>query len=162
MNKFLQKRIMDPNGPGSQHYESSIHETSTMESSVAMSQYPPQYSDIVSQYGHSHGGTKQGGRQGRNTQSELSEQSHRSASSGRGSAEDVEEEVDHEIQMINEGGLASMNDTCLAEDSVSDISVQNGKVSIISLLQLVKRILKRLILPLEFTHFDTLNRNKLC
>ena len=33
--------------------------------------------------------------------------------------------------MINEGGLASMNDTCLAEDSVSDISVQNGKVSII-------------------------------
>jgi len=99
-----------------------------MESSVAMSQYPPQYSDIVSQYGHSHGGSKPGVRQGRNTQSELSEQSHRSASSGRGSAEDVEEEVDHEIQMINEGGLVSMNDTCLAEDSVSDISVaQNGK-----------------------------------
>merc|ERR1719410_1304526 len=119
---------MDPNGPSSQHYDSSIHETSTMESSVAMSQYPPQYSDIVSQYGHSHGGSKPGVRQGRNTQSELSEQSHRSASSGRGSAEDVEEEVDHEIQMINEGGLASvMNDTCLAEDSVSDISVQNGK-----------------------------------
>merc|ERR1712142_1085076 len=49
--------------------------------------------------------------------------SHRSASSGRGSAEDVEEEVDHEIQMINGGNI---NDT-IPEDSVSDISVQNGK-----------------------------------
>ena len=107
-----------------------MHDTSTMDSSVAMSQYPPQYSDIVSQYSHSHPSKSVvGGRGGRLTQSELSEQSHRSASSGRGSAEDVEEEVDHEIQMINEGGLASvMNDTCLAEDSVSDISVQNGKV----------------------------------
>merc|ERR1712012_616916 len=106
-----------------------LHDTSTMDSSVAMSQYPPQYSDIVSQYSHSHPSKSVvGGRGGRLTQSELSEQSHRSASSGRGSAEDVEEEVDHEIQMINEGGLASvMNDTCLAEDSVSDISVQNGK-----------------------------------
>jgi len=136
VNKFLQKRFMDPslagvNGP---HYDSSVHDgAATLESTVALSQYPPQYSDIVSQYGgHSHdsGGTKQvvgRGPGGRNTQSELSEQSHRSASSGRGSAEDVEEEVDHEIQMINEGGLVSMNDTCLVEDSVSDISVQNGK-----------------------------------
>jgi protocadherin-16/23 len=39
----------------------------------------------------------------------------------------VEEEVDVEIQMINEGNLSTMNDTCLNEDSVSDISVQNGK-----------------------------------
>merc|ERR1719282_2281660 len=95
----------------------------TLESSVAMSQYPPQYSDIVSHYG-----SKQAGGVTR-TRPELSDtgHSHRSASSGRGSAEDVEEEVDHEIQMINEGGLVSMNDTCLVEDSVSDISVQNGK-----------------------------------
>jgi len=60
------------------------------------------------------------------TRPELSDtgHSHRSASSGRGSAEDVEEEVDHEIQMING---ANINDTLTAEDSVSDISVQNGK-----------------------------------
>merc|ERR1719367_329222 len=57
----------------------------------------------------------------------MSDQSHRSASSGRGSAEDVEEEVDHEIQMINEAGLGNINDACLVEDSVSDISIQNGK-----------------------------------
>ena len=135
VNKFLQKHLIDGQGgpaDASGHYEGSLHDTSTMESSVAMSQYPPQYSDIVSQYSHNHPGKAVGGRTGgRITQSELSEQSHRSASSGRGSAEDVEEEVDHEIQMINginEGGMASMNDTCLAEDSVSDISVQNGKV----------------------------------
>ena len=132
VNKFLQKHLIDGTGTGGESgYEGPLHDTSTMDSSVAMSQYPPQYSDIVSQYSHSHPSKSVvGGRAGRLTQSELSEQSHRSASSGRGSAEDVEEEVDHEIQMINEGGLASvMNDTCLAEDSVSDISVQNGKVS---------------------------------
>ena len=123
VNDLLTKRRIDPNVPVS-HYNNSINESSTLESSVAMSQYPPQYSDIVSQYG-----TKAvvgvAGRTGR----EMSDQSHRSASSGRGSAEDVEEEVDHEIQMINEAGLGNMNDTCLVEDSVSDISVQNGKVS---------------------------------
>merc|ERR1719273_1310291 len=130
VNKFLQKHLIDGTGAGGESgYEGPLHDTSTMDSSVAMSQYPPQYSDIVSQYSHAHPSKSVvGGRGGRLTQSELSEQSHRSASSGRGSAEDVEEEVDHEIQMINEGGLASvMNDTCLAEDSVSDISVQNGK-----------------------------------
>merc|ERR1719361_2318669 len=87
-----------------------------------MSQYPPQYSDIVSQYG-TKAAVGVGGRTGR----EMSDQSHRSASSGRGSAADVEEEVDHEIQMINEAGLGNINDACLVEDSVSDISVQNGK-----------------------------------
>merc|ERR1719284_2176983 len=82
----------------------------TLESSVAMSQYPPQYSDIVSQYGSKQAGPR--------TRPELSDtgHSHRSASSGRGSAEDVEEEVDHEIQMING---ANINDTLTAEDSVS-------------------------------------------
>ena len=105
------------------HYNTAMSDT--LDSSVAMSQYPPQYSDIVSQYG-----TKAGQAQGR-TRPELSDtgQSHRSASSGRGSAEDVEEEADHEIQMINTLGV-NINDTLLAEDSVSDISVQNGKVGI--------------------------------
>ena len=106
---------IDPNSGPVSHYNNSINDT--LESSVAMSQYPPQYSDIVSQYG-----SKQTAR----TRPEMSDtgHSHRSASSGRGSAEDVEEEVDHEIQMINGGNI---NDT-IPEDSVSDISVQNGKV----------------------------------
>ena len=39
-----------------------------------------------------------------NSRSEISEKSHRSASSGRGSVEDCDEEVDSEIRMINEGG----------------------------------------------------------
>ena len=119
VNDLLTKRRMDPAAAPVSHYNSAMSDT--LDSSVAMSQYPPQYSDIVSQYG-----TKTGQAQGR-TRPELSDtgQSHRSASSGRGSAEDVEEEVDHEIQMINTLGV---NDTLLAEDSVSDISVQNGKV----------------------------------
>ena len=121
VNDLLTKRRMDPAAAPVSHYNSGMSDT--LDSSVAMSQYPPQYSDIVSQYG-----TKTGPAQGR-TRPELSDtgQSHRSASSGRGSAEDVEEEVDHEIQMINTLGV---NDTLLAEDSVSDISVQNGKVRI--------------------------------
>ena len=121
VNDLLTKRRMDPAAAPVSHYNSGMSDT--LDSSVAMSQYPPQYSDIVSQYG-----TKTGQAQGR-TRPELSDtgQSHRSASSGRGSAEDVEEEVDHEIQMINTLGV---NDTLLAEDSVSDISVQNGKVRI--------------------------------
>ena len=115
VNDLLTKRRIDPNSGPVSHYNNSINDT--LESSVAMSQYPPQYSDIVSQYG-----SKQTAR----TRPEMSDtgHSHRSASSGRGSAEDVEEEVDHEIQMINGGNI---NDT-IPEDSVSDISVQNGKV----------------------------------
>ena len=122
VNTLLTKRRIDPSVAQS-HYNNSINGSSTLDSSVAMSQYPPQYSDIVSQYGTKAAGVV-GGRTGR----EMSDQSHRSASSGRGSAEDVEEEVDHEIQMINEAGLGNINDACLVEDSVSDISVQNGKV----------------------------------
>ena len=126
VNDLLTKRRMEAGGaagPLQPHYNASMNDT--LDSSVAMSQYPPQYSDIVSQYG-----TKTGQGPGR-TRPELSDtgQSHRSASSGRGSAEDVEEEVDHEIQMINTLGV-NINDTLLAEDSVSDISVQNGKVRI--------------------------------
>ena len=123
VNELLTKRRIDPAAAPVSHYNSAMSDT--LDSSVAMSQYPPQYSDIVSQYG-----TKTGQGSGR-TRPELSDtgQSHRSASSGRGSAEDVEEEVDHEIQMINTLGV-NINDTLLAEDSVSDISVQNGKVRI--------------------------------
>ncbi len=152
LSQLIQKRLLDAtdasmtSGGGGRHsYDGGLsqHEGGGLDSShgsvVALSQYPPpQYSDIVSQY--SHGGGHKGGHHqaarpsggGRLTlHSELSEQSHRSASSGRGSAEDVEEEVDHEIQMINGGGGTGvgMNDTsCLAEDTVSEISIQNGKV----------------------------------
>ena len=55
-------------GAGSGHYEGSLHDTSTMDSSVAMSQYPPQYSDIVSQYSHSHPAKTVGSRAARITQ----------------------------------------------------------------------------------------------
>ena len=150
LSQLIQKRLLDTTdgstgggGVGRHPYHAALGQQEGgldgSHSSVALSQYPPpQYSDIVSQY--SHGGHKSGGGGsshhgasrpsgvGRLTlHSELSEQSHRSASSGRGSAEDVEEEVDHEIQMINGG--TGMNDTsCLAEDTVSEISIQNGKV----------------------------------
>ena len=53
VNEFIQKRLIDPNSPAAMPY---MHDTSTLDSTVPMSQYPPpQYSDIVSQYGHSHG-----------------------------------------------------------------------------------------------------------
>jgi protocadherin-16/23 len=144
LGQLIQKRLLDTTdastaGVGRHHYDAALsqQEGGLDGTSVSLSQYPPpQYSDIVSQY--SHGGHKGssghhpaarpsvGGRL--TLHSELSEQSHRSASSGRGSAEDVEEEVDHEIQMINGGN--GLNDTsCLAEDTISEISVQNGKVS---------------------------------
>ncbi len=81
-------------------------------SSDALSRFPPQYSEIVSEYGrtkdgkqhHHHGGLAGVlASAGNNPRSEISEKSHRSASSGRGSVEDGEEEVDVEIRMINEG-----------------------------------------------------------
>ena len=56
VNKFIQKRLIDPNSPGAmQTYSGSMHDTSTMDSTVPISQFPPQYSDIINQYGHSHG-----------------------------------------------------------------------------------------------------------
>jgi hypothetical protein len=161
LSQLIQKRLLDATdastaGGGGRHsYEANLsqHEGgldgSSHSSVVAMSQYPPpQYSDIVSQYSHGGHSKSGGGGHHRPTggvgrltlHSELSEQSHRSASSGRGSAEDVEEEeVDHEIQMINGGGgtAAGMKDTtssscCLAEDTVSEISIQNGKVNVLA------------------------------
>ncbi len=78
-------------------------------SSDALSRFPPQYSEIVSDYERAKGG--KGGvaglssAAGGNPRSEVSEKSHRSASSGRGSVEDGEEEVDVEIRMINEGNF---------------------------------------------------------
>ena len=75
-----------------------------------LSRFPPQYSEIIADYDSRnpkaakahHGGG--GGMIGGNSRSEISEKSHRSASSGRGSVEDCDEEVDSEIRMINEGG----------------------------------------------------------
>ena len=70
---------------------------------------PPQYSEIASDHYGSHrtaaaaaSAASAGGRSKFGHRSELSEKSHRSASSGRGSVEEEEDE-DAEIQMINEG-----------------------------------------------------------
>ena len=56
VNEFIQKRLVDPNSSTNMGFSNTMHDTSTLDSTVPMSQYPPpQYSDIVSQYGHSHG-----------------------------------------------------------------------------------------------------------
>ncbi|KAF0309990.1 Protein dachsous [Amphibalanus amphitrite] len=89
-------------------------------------QFPPRYSEIVHPYGGGGGATAEPRPAGRNTHSELSEQSHRSASSGRGSAEDGDE--DEEIRMINEGPLMQQKLRQLAvpdEDSLSEMSAHN-------------------------------------
>ena len=93
---------------------------------AASLQFPPRYSEIVHPYGGSGGATAEPRPAGRNTHSELSEQSHRSASSGRGSAEDGDE--DEEIRMINEGPLMQQKLRQLAvpdEDSLSEMSAHN-------------------------------------
>ena len=66
---------------------------------------PPQYSEIASDH---YGGSSSSGPGAvkMHMRSELSEKSHRSASSGRGSVED-EEDADVEIRMINEGSYLS-------------------------------------------------------
>ena len=92
---------------------------STASSSDALSRFPPQYSEIVSDY---ESRTKM-----KTNRSEISEKSHRSASSGRGSVEDGEEEVDVEIRMINEGSFLPPDSSYAmdAEDKMSEGSVQN-------------------------------------
>jgi len=93
----------------------------------ALTRFPPQYSEIVSDYAHGKAGNA-----GSNARSELSEKSHRSASSGRGSVEDGDEEVDVEIRMINEGGYLTHADATAStfppggdDDGASEGSVQN-------------------------------------
>merc|ERR1719266_3065467 len=74
---------------------------------VGGSRYPPQYSEIMSDYERSTTVTSVTGNTGTgkpvHPRSELSEKSHRSTSSGRGSVEDGDEDADVEIRMINEG-----------------------------------------------------------
>ncbi len=66
--------------------------------------YPPQYSEIMSDYERATTATSSTPAKANLTRSEISEKSHRSASSGRGSVEDGDEDADVEIRMINEGG----------------------------------------------------------
>ncbi|XP_037070379.1 protein dachsous-like [Pollicipes pollicipes] len=105
------------------HFDSSF-DTDIRTGPAADLNYPPRYSEI-------HPYDTADRPTGRNTTSELSEQSHRSASSGRGSAEDGDE--DEEIRMINEGPLMQQKLRQLAvpdsrlhdSDSVSEASAQN-------------------------------------
>lgn len=91
-------------------------------SSDALSRFPPQYSEIVSDYERTKNKTYSSG----NPRSELSEKSHRSASSGRGSVEDGDDEVDVEIRMINAGSyLATDSAFAHDDDKLSEGSVQN-------------------------------------
>merc|ERR1711971_1301916 len=62
--------------------------------------YPPQYSEIMSDYERTT--TTSAGNTKTVPRSELSDKSHRSTSSGRGSVEE-DEDADVEIRMINEG-----------------------------------------------------------
>ncbi len=111
-----------------------VNPTLSMEmtsSGDALSRFPPQYSEIVSDYEKTKGGKAAHLSMG-HLRSELSEKSHRSASSGRGSVEDGEEEADVEIRMINEGNYFSPDSTALSgfgpdeADRASDEgSVQN-------------------------------------
>ena len=112
--KQAQKIALLPTNPHAQgHTLGNTSSTYSGDQSLEMvgsvmqgSRYPPQYSEIMSDYGgtattvsHS-ANTKHHALQPR---SELSEKSHRSASSGRGSVEEGDEDADVEIRMINEG-----------------------------------------------------------
>ena len=88
---------------------------------------PPHYSEIVSDYG---GTTTTSANTKTVPRSELSEKSHRSTSSGRGSVEDVDEDADVEIRMINEGNWNMSASQASGsqhhyEDRLSQTSVQN-------------------------------------
>ncbi|XP_043223379.1 protein dachsous-like [Amphibalanus amphitrite] len=106
------------------HFDTSF-DTDIRTGPAADLNYPPRYSEIHHPYDTADRPA------GRNTTSELSEQSHRSASSGRGSAEDGDE--DEEIRMINEGPLMQQKLRQLAvpetplheEDNLSEASAQN-------------------------------------
>lgn len=102
------KRERDPsNGKPDVSYNNSNFDTleyaqSTMLAGASgrpSSLYSPQYSDLADI------GLHRARHIVGNPSSELSNKSHNSASSGRGSAEEGEEGVDEEIRMINEGRL---------------------------------------------------------
>jgi protocadherin-16/23 len=95
-----QKIALLPNPPGGHLNTSSNYSADqTLEMVGNATRYPPQYSEIMSDYERTTATSVA-------KRSELSEKSHRSASSGRGSVEDVEEDADVEIRMINEGNNA--------------------------------------------------------
>lgn len=112
------------------HFDTSFDTDIRTGGAAADLNYPPRYSEI-------HPYDTADRPTGRNTTSELSEQSHRSASSGRGSAEDGDD--DEEIRMINEGPLMQQKLRQLAvpdsrltsqahsdnTDNLSEVSAQN-------------------------------------
>ena len=75
---FMSKRLLDPNSTSNMQFAGAAatgggHSHDTLDSTVPMSQYPPQYSDIVAQFEHSGKARNPIGAAGRLTQSELSE-----------------------------------------------------------------------------------------
>ena len=103
--KQAQKIHLLPNPPGTLGNTSSTYSgdqsLEMVGSVVGGSRYPPQYSEIMSDYGGTT--TTSANTKHALPRSELSEKSHRSASSGRGSVEEGDEDADVEIRMINEG-----------------------------------------------------------
>ena len=111
MKKDQQKHLHPSASVGGQvnagmNASDSMELSSNGTSSVTnLSRFPPQYSEIIADYdsrnpkaAKAHHGAGGGGLVGGNSRSEISEKSHRSASSGRGSVEDCDEEVDSEIR----------------------------------------------------------------
>ena len=97
---------------------------------VGGGRYPPQYSEIMSDYERTT--TTSANTKSVMPRSELSEKSHRSTSSGRGSVEDGDEDADVEIRMINEGNWNIPASTASGsqhhyegDDRLSQASVQN-------------------------------------
>jgi len=93
--------------------------------------YPPQYSEIMSDYERTT--TTSAGNTKTVPRSELSDKSHRSTSSGRGSVEE-DEDADVEIRMINEGNwniptavqsTSGSQHHYEGDDRLSQTSVQN-------------------------------------
>ena len=134
--KQAQKIQLLPNPPGTLGNTSSTYsgdQSLEMVGSVVGSRYPPQYSEIMSDYGGTT--TTSANTKHALPRSELSEKSHRSASSGRGSVEEGDEDADVEIRMINEGNWNMPNTTASTasgshhhyegEDQLSQGSAQN-------------------------------------
>ena len=122
MKKTAQKIALLPNPPNQSFTDQSLEMVGT--------RYPPQYSEIMSDYERATtvtSASNQATKQVLNPRSEMSEKSHRSTSSGRGSVED-EEDADTEIRMINEGNWtlnSSSNQHHYEGDQLSQGSVQN-------------------------------------
>jgi len=123
MKKTAQKIALLPNPPNQSFTDQPLEMVGT--------RYPPQYSEIMSDYERATtvtSASNPAAKQVLNPRSEMSEKSHRSTSSGRGSVED-EEDADTEIRMINEGNWTSLNSSSNQHhyegDQLSQGSVQN-------------------------------------